>query len=103
MATNRTSILIELTREEENELERLSRSHAVPHGLVVRAKLIRLLAAGQTVSSVAREVGLERRIVGKWANRFIRKRIRGLEDAPRSGRPARFSPGDRAVPGEASL
>ena len=103
MGTNRTAIRIELSREEEDELTRWSRSHAVPHGLVVRAKLVLLLAAGETVSSVAREVGLERRIVGKWANRFVRQRLRGLEDAPRSGRPARFSPGDRAVPGEARL
>ena len=97
---NRTPIRIDLSREEKDELERLSRSRVVPHGLVMRAKLVLLLSTGRTVSSVAREVGFERRIVGKWANRFIRKRLGGLEDAPRSGRSARFSPGDRVVFGE---
>ena len=60
---------------------------------MVRAQTILALADGMTVSAVGRKVGRARRIVCKWADRFIRKRLRGLEDAPRSGRPPRFSPG----------
>jgi transposase len=65
--------------------------------------LILLLASGATVSAVSKEVRLARRIVMKWAERFLRKRLNGLEDAPRSGRPARFPPRDRVIPREAGL
>ena len=59
---------------------------------MIRARTILLLATGKPLSAVAREVGRQRRIVRKWAVRFVRKRLPGLEDAPRSGRPPRFSP-----------
>ena len=100
MGTNKTKLRIVLTPEEQSELERTARSFAVPHRAVVRAKLILLLAAGCTLSKVGREVGLQRRIVRKWAHRFLEKRLRGLEDDPRSGRPARFSPGGGTALGE---
>jgi len=99
----KTSIVIQLTEEEQYELERVSRSQRLSHSAVVRANLILLLASGETVSAVSKKVGLARRIVMKWAERFLRKRRSGLEDAPRSGRPARFSPSDRAISREAGL
>jgi transposase len=99
----KTSIVIELSDEERVTLERTSRSQKIPHSAVVRANLILLLEAGESVSAVSKRVGLARRIVMKWADRFLRKRVSGLEDAPRSGRPARFSPGDRTVPREVGV
>jgi hypothetical protein len=89
---NKTPICIELIEDERAELERRARALCAPHRVVVRAKIILLLAAGQTLSSVAREVRRQRRHVRKWATRFERRRLQGLEDSPRSGRPARFSP-----------
>jgi transposase len=56
----------------------------------VRAKVILLLADGTPVSAVSRSVSLQRRIVPKWGTRFARKRLAGLEDEPRSGRPGLF-------------
>ena len=52
MGTNKTQIRIELSQEERSQLERLSRSQAVPHRIVVRATLVLLLAAGSTLSAV---------------------------------------------------
>jgi hypothetical protein len=103
VATNKTPIKIELTSDERETLERVARSSAVPHRDVVRAQTILLLAKGMSVSAVGRQVGRARRIVCKWADRFIRKRLRGLSDAPRSGRPPRFSPDRRNAPGEARM
>ena len=88
----KTDLRIELSEEEQQELERLNRSLLAPHRTVVRARTILLLAAGEPVSSVARQVGRGRRIVRKWGVRFQKKRLRGLLDLARSGRPARFSP-----------
>jgi transposase len=103
MAFAPTPIRIELTDEERRELERMARGQALEHRTVVRAQVVLGFADGKTVSAVARQAGRQRRIVRKWADRFVRKRLRGLEDAPRSGRPARFSPSRRAAPGEVGM
>lgn len=103
MATPKTQLQIVLTEEERSTLETISRSTALEHRRVIRAQLVLLLADGHTLSEVGRRVGLERRIVRKWAQRFVRRRLKGLEDSPRSGRPARFSPRGGAVLGEVGV
>jgi transposase len=64
----------------------------VPYRDVIRARVILHLAEGQTISAISRDIGMERRIVRKWGQRFQQKRMNGLFDDPRSGRPPRFSP-----------
>ena len=103
MGTSTTSIVIELAPEERAELARLARSHAAEHRSVVRAQIILALAAGASISAVARSVGTHRRIVQKWVRRFERNRVRGLEDAARSGRPPTFFPGGRRASGKAGV
>jgi len=103
MATNKTPIKIELTGDEREILEQMARSLAVAHRDVVRAQTILLVADGMSLSAVGRKVGRARRIVHKWADRFVRKRLRGLDDLPRSGRPPRFSPDRGHAPGEARV
>ena len=99
----KTPIKIQLTDEERFDLEHRARSFTAPHRTVVRAKIILGLAEGKTVSEIARTVQQGRRHVRKWAHRFIRKRLRGLEDKHRSGRPPRFSPGGGDTPGQDSV
>lgn len=99
----KSRIQITLSDAERDTLERRARGLVLPHREVVRAKIILLLAAGGTPSAVAHEVGCGRRIVHKWGERFIRKRLDGLVDDERSGRPARFSPRSRSSPGQAGL
>jgi transposase len=99
----KTDLRIELTDVEQQELERLDRSLIAPHRAVVRAQTILLLAAGMSLSAVARQVGRGRRIVRKWGERFQRKRLQGLLDLHRSGRPPRFSPRSRSSSGEACV
>jgi hypothetical protein len=103
MAQVQTPIHIELTFVERMELERIARAESLPHRTVVRARVVLGLVDGSSVSAIARQVGRQRRIVRKWADRFVRKRLRGLDDAPRSGRPARFPPSRRHAPGEAGV
>ena len=99
----KTSIKVTLSADERGELERVVRQHTAPHREVVRARLILLLVSGESFSSVARQVGLARRIVYKWAKRFLKRRLAGLKDLPRTGRPARFPPDRGYVSGEASV
>jgi DNA-directed RNA polymerase sigma subunit (sigma70/sigma32) len=100
---NETPIRIKLTDQEKHHLEQLARSLTAAYRDVIRAKIILLLAQDYTVSAVGRMVGRRRRIVRKWAERFRKKRLDGLVDAPRSGRPARFSPPSRRPPDQAGL
>jgi hypothetical protein len=81
-----------LTAEERAELERLIRSQTAPVRDAGRARIILALADNLNIGRVAADLRLTRDCVRKWAKRFERRRIAGLVDAPRSGRPPRFSP-----------
>lgn len=75
----------------------------MPHRDVIRARVILMVADGVSLSAISRKVGLARRIVRKWAERFAVDRFRGLADKPRSGRPPRFSPDRSDVSSQARV
>jgi len=99
----KTPIHIELEAAERQELEIWARSQAMPHRMVSRAKIILAVADGQTIASAGRVAGCGRRIARKWAQRFRLKRLAGLADEPRPGRPPVFSPGGRHLSGQARM
>ena len=83
-----------LTIAQRQQLKRLTRAHSTPQALVFRCRLI-LRAAGSdrpTDLQIAAEMSCSRRTVGLWRKRFLAHGIAGLQDAPRSGKPRRFSP-----------
>jgi len=96
-------INIELDPATRSLLEEIARAQSLPHRDVMRARLILLVAEGQSVTEVAGRVGMARRLVRKWADRFKRLGLLGLDDAFRSGRPPRFSPDRGRASGEARL
>jgi transposase len=59
---------------------------------VVRAKIVLYAAQGLDNDQIAARLDTPRQIVSKWRKRFFEERLAGLEDRPRRGRPARFSP-----------
>jgi hypothetical protein len=90
-------------REQRMVLDDIARAMVLPYRDVIRARTILMLADGVSQAEVARRVGLRRRIVRKWAERFVERGLLGLEDAPRSGRPPRFSPDRGDSPGQTRL
>lgn len=92
-----------LDREQRMVLDEIAHAMTYPYRDVLRARMILLLADGVSQAEVGRRVGLRRRIVRKWAERFVERGLLGLNDAPRSGRPPRFSPDRRDTPGQARL
>ena len=85
---------IELSLEETQQLQQLVKARATPQGLAFRARLI-LRCAGPGVprnDHVAAELGCDPDTVSRWRQRFRDKRLEGLQDRPRSGRPRAFSP-----------
>ena len=84
---------IQLTEQQQDELERCVRGRCVAARTVERAKIILGLAAGKAIKDIAEQVGIVRQTVRRWGQRFQQQGTQGLEDAPRSGRPRDIQPG----------
>jgi len=58
---------------------------------VLRAKIILALEHDRCVTAVASLLRVHVRTVRKWRDRFLERRVAGLHDLPRMGRPVRIS------------
>ena len=85
---------VSLTLDDHTRLESLVRAHSTPQALALRCRLLLRIAAPDQPSNVqvATEMDCERHTVGRWRHRYLAHGLTGLQDAPRSGRPRRFSP-----------
>ncbi len=78
---------LHLTRHERGRLETVVREQCGEARAYRRARMILLVAEGESVRSIARRIGTSRARVGDWIRRFRRDRLDGLKDQARSGRP----------------
>ena len=86
MARGRTtSLTICLTPAERQTLLAWQRSTTIPAGRVRRGRIILLVADGVPITHVAATVGISRRFVYKWVQRFLKKGVEGLADRPGRG------------------
>lgn len=76
---------ITLTRTEYLGLQRLSLSPEVTRGLARRARLILLVASGQTLTTAAAYAFMSRQHADKWVKRWLKEGIVGLFDRERGG------------------
>jgi hypothetical protein len=85
---------VTLADNERSQLESLVRAHSTPQALVLRCRVILRAAAPDYPSNlqVAQELHCNRHTVGRWRSRYCVQGLSGLQDAPRPGRPRRFSP-----------
>jgi putative transposase len=92
---------VEVSGEERAELERLVRRHTTGQQLVERVRIILLAADGLNDCEVARTAGVHVDTVRKWRRRWCSVRdvalaelsiTDRLDDAPRTGTPARITP-----------
>ncbi len=79
---------ITLTLEEQAHLESVVRRATSTARDVFRAGLILQAAAGASNEQIAAAMKTRPATASKWRGRFLRHRLRGLQDAPRSGKPA---------------
>ena len=82
--------LIRLTEEEMNTLQEWARGGKNENRLVERARIILLAHAGQTNQQIAEALRTRTARVSKWRQRFAAKRLQGLGDGVRSGKPAKY-------------
>jgi transposase len=92
-----------LTADEAGELRRRAASRTLPARVVERAKMIVLVYEGQRVPAVAARLGVGADVVRAWLKRFNAEGLDGLQDRPRAGRPATYTPEQVGAVVEASL
>jgi transposase len=82
-----TAVVIELTDEERGRLEAWSRRRKTSQALALRSRIVLAAADGAANYEIAEQLGISRPTVTKWRNRFAQRRLEGLLDEPRPGRP----------------
>jgi len=88
MARGRTTALtIRLTPTQRRTLLTWQRATTIRAGLARRGRIILLVADRMTISEVAATVGISRRFVYKWVQRFLAQGVAGLADKPGRGAP----------------
>jgi len=78
---------LRLTEDERSQLESMARSRSMSAALVHRAKIVLACAEGTSNQQVAQRFDTNKGTVGKWRSRFVARRISGLYDELRPGKP----------------
>jgi homeodomain-containing protein len=79
-----------LTSEERKTLQHWARRRTIG-ALALRSRMVLASADGDGNNVVAEQFGVSSQTVGKWRARFIRRRLDGLNDEPRSGAPPKVT------------
>src|SRR4029077_19820573 len=81
----KTSLTIRLTPTVRQTLLAWQRATTISAGRARRGRIILLLADRHPISAIAATVGIRRRFVYKWAQRFLEQGLAGLADQPGRG------------------
>jgi transposase len=88
--------VVVLTADERDLLARRANAARSAHRDVVRARIVLAAADGVANAQIARELRICEDTVRRWRRRFcsqpVGRRVDGLKDRPRSGRPRSFTP-----------
>lgn len=77
---------VRLSRKDRRVLEARCRSPVTLQRDLKRARIVLLAAADRSTRSIAKEVGVQPRIVSLWRHRFADEGLEGLLDKPRPGK-----------------
>ncbi len=91
----RPTVEIKLSGDERKTLVRWAQRHTSAQALALRCRIVLAAAAGETNTGIAGRLGCNPATVGKWRTRFAERRLDGLHDEPRPGKPRTIS--DREV------
>ncbi len=85
--TGRPKAKLMLSADEREQLQAWSRRRKTEQALAQRSRIILACAGGSENKMVALQLGVTPQTVSKWCARFVKLRLDGLLDAPRSGAP----------------
>src|SRR6266705_379216 len=77
---------VQLSKKDRKVLEACCRSPVTLQRDLKRARIVLLAAAGRSTRSIAKEVGVQPRIVSLWRHRYADHGLEGLQDKPRPGK-----------------
>ena len=80
------AIEVHLSKKDRKVLEACCRSPVTLQRDLKRARIVLLAAAGRSTRSIAKEVGVQPRIVSLWRHRYADLGLEGLQDKPRPGK-----------------
>ena len=85
---------VDFPRSDRKVLEACCRSPRTMQRDLKRARIVLLAAAGVSTRSIAKEVGVQPRIVSLWRHRYADQGLEGLKDKPRPGKKPTLYEGD---------
>src|SRR5215210_3288611 len=85
--TGRPMAELVLSGTEREALERWARRPKSAQALAQRARIVLACASGETNQAVAAAERVTPQTVGKWRRRFVTRRLEGVLEEPRPGRP----------------
>jgi hypothetical protein len=81
----KTSLTIRLTPAQRRTLLAWQRAPTMAAGRARRGQMILLLAEGMPITAIAATVGISRRFVYKWVQRFLEQGVAGLANTREGG------------------
>jgi transposase len=91
----RPAARVVLSEDERETLERWARRPKSAQALALRCRIVLAAAEDETNTGIADRLGCNPATVGKWRTRFVERRLDGLHDEPRPGKPRTI--GDQEV------
>lgn len=90
----RTAVEIVLEDDEREVLERWARRPKSSQALALRCRIVLAASEGEQSKRIAAQEGCSRQTVSKWRGRFAERRLDGLHDEPRPGKPRQIGDED---------
>ncbi len=81
--------MITISEDEQKEIERILRRRDLSPRQRERLEMVKAVSLGHRATEIARWSGRDVETVRSWIRRYASGGIAALQDAPRSGRPAR--------------